>query len=239
MSSSNASPFATLGNIFVDPAKAYDDIRGHNRWLWWPLLIMIAATAAFTAWYFATIDIHWFMLQSLQSNSMLASKISAEQMQQMADHATRTSPLIGGVIGTILGLPIAYAVFALYYFLAAKLAGYEVQGYGSWYSFVSWSNFPAIVSTLVSALVYLLHGSHQIMMQDLDLTALNALLFHLTPGNSWYTLVSSLRLTTFWVIGLSIFGLARWTRRGMGHSAFVVLLPYVVIYGIWILVKVI
>ena len=235
---STSSPLATLGNIFVAPAQAFDDIRGHNRWLWWPLLITIAVTAAFTAWYFATVDIHWFMLQSLQQNSMVTSKLSAEQIQQMADQATRTSPLVGGVVGTLLGLPIAYALFALYYFFAAKIAGYDVQSYGSWYSFVCWTGFPAIVSTLVAALMYLLHGSQQVLLQDLDLTSLNALLFHLAPGESWYALISSLRLTTFWVIGLSIFGLARWAKRGLGHAAFVVLLPYVVIYGVWILIKV-
>ena len=236
---STSSPLATLGNIFVAPAQAFDDVRNHNGWLWWPLLIMIAATAAFTGWYLATVDIHWMTLQSLQQNPMVTSHMNADQIQQIADNATRTSALVGGVIGSILGFPIIYAIAALYYLLAAKVAGYDVSGYGSWYSFVSWSNFPAVISVLVSALVYLVRGNHQILAQDLDLTTLNALLFHLTPGNSWYTLVSSLRLTTFWVIGLSIFGLARWTRRGMGHSAFVVLLPYVVIYGIWILVKVI
>lgn len=235
---STSSPFATLGNIFVSPAQAFDDIRSHNRWLWWPLLITIAVTAAFTTWYFATIDIHWFMLQSLQSNPMLAGKISAEQMQQMADQATRTSPLISGVVGTILGLPIAFALFALYYFFAAKLAGYEVQGYGSWYSFVIWSSFPGIVGTLVSALMYFMRSGNQVPLQNIDLTSLNTLLIHLAPADSWYTLISSLHLTTFWVIGLTIFGLARWAKRGLGHAAFVVLLPYVVIYGVWILIKV-
>ena len=236
---STSSPLATLGNIFVAPAQAFDDVRNHNGWLWWPLLIMIAATAAFTGWYLASVDIHWLTLQSLQQNPMVTSHMNADQIQQIADNATRTSALVGGVIGSILGFPIIYAIAALYYLLAAKVAGYDVSGYGSWYSFVSWSNFPAVISVLVSALVYLVRGNHQVLAQDLDLTALNALLFHLSPGNSWYTLVSSLRLTTFWVIGLSIFGLSRWTRRGMGHSAFVVLLPYVVIYGIWILAKVI
>ena len=236
---STSSPLATLGNIFVAPAQAFDDIRGHNGWLWWPLLIMIVATAAFTGWYLATVDIHWMTLQSLQQNPMVTSHMNTDQIQQIADHATRTGALVGGLISSVLIPPIIYAIAALYYLLAAKVAGYDVSGYGSWYSFVSWSNFPAVISVLVSALVYLVRGNHQILAQDLDLTALNALLFHLTPGNTWYTLVSSLRLTTFWVIGLSIFGLARWTRRGMGHSAFVVLLPYVVIYGVWILVKVI
>ena len=235
---STSSPLATLGNIFVAPAQAFDDIRGHNRWLWWPLLIMIAATAAFTGWYLATVDIHWMTLQALQQNSMVTSHMNAEQIQQIADNATRTGSLVGGLISSVLILPIIYAIAALYYLLAAKVAGYDVQGYGSWYSFVSWSNFPAVISVLVSALVYLVRGNHQVLAQDLDLTGLNTLLFHLTPDNSWYAMVSSLRLTTFWVIGLSIFGLARWTRRGLGHAAFVVLLPYVVIYGVWILIKV-
>src|SRR5487761_1931550 len=127
---STSTPLATHGNIFVAPAQAFDDIRGHNGWLWWPLLIMVAATAAFTGWYLVTVDIHWMTLQALQQTPLVPSLMSAEQIQQIADNATRTGALTGGVISSLLVLPIIYAVAALYYLLAAKVAGYDVSGYG-------------------------------------------------------------------------------------------------------------
>jgi len=233
-----SSPLAALGNIFVAPGQAYDQIREHTAWVWWPLLLVIFTSVGFMAWYMSTVDVHWMMLQTLQHNAMVAGKLDAEQIQKIADNATRGSMLIRSSLGVAIFIPLIYAVLALYYFLAAKVAGYEVKGYGQWFNFTAWSNLPVIVSTLVSALVYLLRGSHQVLAADLDMTSLNALFFHQSIGDSWYTLLSGLRLTTFWTIGLSIFGMSRWTRASTGKSAIVVLLPYVLVYGIWILVKV-
>lgn len=233
-----SSPLATLGNIFVAPGQAYDQIREHTAWLWWPLLLVIFTSAGFMAWYMSTVDVHWMMLQTLQHNSMVTSKLDAEQIQKLANNATHGREMLQGTLGVVIGIPVIYAVLALYYFLAAKVAGYEVKGYGQWFNFTAWSNLPAIVSTLVTAGVYLLRGSHQVLATDLDMTSLNALFFHQSIGDSWYTLLSGVRLTTFWTIGLSIFGMSRWTRASTGKSALVVLLPYVLIYGIWILVKV-
>lgn len=234
-----SSPLAALGNIFVAPGQAYDQIRGHTAWLWWPLLLVIAISLGFMAWYISTVDVHWMMLQTLQHNSMIAGKLDAEQIQKLADKASSGSMIVRSSMGVVIGVPLIYSILSLYYFLAAKVAGYDVKGYGQWFSFTAWSNMPVIVSTVVMALVYLIRGSHQVLATDLDMTSLNALFFHQSIGDSWYSLLSGLRLTTFWTIGLSIFGMARWTRRSMGNTAIVVLLPYVLIYGIWILVKVV
>ena len=236
---SASSPLAAMGNIFVAPGQAYDQIREHTAWLWWPMLLVIATSLGFMAWYMSTVDVHWMMLQTLQHNPMIAGKLDADQIQKIAAGTTRNSLLIRSSLGVVIGVPLVYAVLTLYYFLAAKVTGYEVKGYGQWFNFTSWSNMPVIVSTLVSALVYLMRGSHQVLAGDLDWTSLNALFFHQSIGDSWYSLLSGLRLTMFWSIGLSIYGMSRWTRRSMGNTAIVVLLPYVVIYGIWILIKVV
>lgn len=233
-----SSPFVALGDIFVAPSQVYDSIREHTSWLWWPLLLMIVVSVSFMALYVSTVDVHWIMLETLQHSTMIASKLDAGQIQKIAEQSTRNGMLIQSSLGAVLGTPLIYAVVALYYFLAARVAGYEIRSYGQWFNFTAWSNMPAIISTLVSALVYLLHGSHQVLATDLDMTSLNALFFHQSIGDSWYTLLSGLRLTMFWVIGLSIFGISRWTRSSKLNSAVVVLLPYLLIYGIWILVKV-
>lgn len=234
-----SSPLVSLCDIFVAPSHVYDNIREHTSWLWWPLLLMVIVSVSFAAVYVSTVDVHWVMLQTLQHSAMIAGKLDAAQIQKIADQSTRSGMLIQSSVGAVFGIPLIYAVLALYYFLAAKVAGYEIKRYGQWFNFTAWSNMPAFISTIVSALVYLLRGSHQVLATDIDMTSLNALFFHESIGDSWYSLLSGLRLTMFWTIGLSIFGMSRWTRRNMRNSAAVVLLPYVLIYGTWILIKVV
>ncbi len=229
-----SSALATLGNIFVDPAKAYDAIHGHNRWLWYPLILTILAGLALVVIYFTTVDIGWLFQQQMAAHHV---QMTPEQIQAAARFQSRTTVLIIGSVGAVLGPFVVYLLSALYYFLVGKVAGYEVQGYGSWFSFAAWSNFPAILVALISIAVYLLRGSHQVDIQTLNITGLNPLLFHLQVGSPWYGLVNSLNLLTFWVLGLSVFGLARWTKRSTTHAAIVVLAPFVLIYGIWILIK--
>ncbi|MHB1896106.1 MAG: hypothetical protein ACYCOY_05610, partial [Metallibacterium sp.] len=61
---------------------------------------------------------------------------------------------------------------------------------------------------------------------------------HLPMTSKWYGLVSQVTPFTIWVIALSIFGMARWTKRGAGHAALVVLAPLVIFYGLMAAFKV-
>ncbi|MHB1991365.1 YIP1 family protein [Metallibacterium scheffleri] len=233
MSSSNASPFATLGNIFVDPGTAYDDIRGHNRWLWWPLILMVVASIAMSVIFFSHADV-----KTMVAQQMAAQHPTPAQMQAAAKFQSPMVLMAIDVVGILIGIPVVYLIIALYYFLIAKLAGWNEQGFGSWFSFAVWSGFPGILAPIISTVVLLLRGHAATSVQDVDVLSFNALLFHLPATDKWYSMVSGLSPISIWVIALSIFGLARWTKRGAGHAALVVIAPLVIFYGVWAAFKV-
>jgi hypothetical protein len=84
-----------------------------------------------------------------------------------------------------------------------------------------------------------LFSSKQVMSTTLDVTSLNTLLFHVPMGGTWFALLSSLHLTTIWSLWLMVIGFSLWTKQTAGKSTVIVLAPYVVIYGLWILIKLI
>ncbi|HEX4299835.1 MAG TPA: YIP1 family protein [Gammaproteobacteria bacterium] len=230
MNDSNPSALGSLVNIFLEPRKTMQDIRGHVSWLWLPLLIVIAANIVFQVWYATRVDVSWFADQTLASS---AANMTADQLRTAHDRFSQNSMIVFGVIGS-LGFIVWYLIQALYFFFAAKVSGYQEQGFGSWLNFISWTSFPALLGILASALFMLTSSSRQISPVDIDITSLNTLLFHVPYAHSGQFIASSLRITTLWSWVLMTIGLSAWTGKSLGRAAFVVLLPYAVLYVIFV-----
>jgi len=224
---------ACLGNIFVDPKKALQDILPHGRWAWYPLIIAIVVSIAFTAWYFSTVDMGWLSQQMLAQST---TKLSTDQQQAALSMMTRGRFLTFGVLGSSLGLVIILLLQALYLFFVAKIAGYEPQSYGKWLSFSIWTAFPNVLATVAAAVTYLFANA-QTSYYTVDITSLNTLLLHLPLSHPMAGVAASVHLTTFWCLALMIVGLSLWAKKSLGKSAVIVLAPWVVIYALWIIVK--
>jgi hypothetical protein len=227
------SAFACLGNIFVEPKKALQDIRPHGRWAWYPLIITLVLTTAMSAWYFSTVDMGWLTDQTL---APLAAKYSSDQLDAMRSGFTRNRFLIGAIAGGTIFILIIYLLQALYLFLISKIGGFEEQSYGKWFSFTVWTSFPMVLSTLATGITYLF-ASHQTSLYALDVTSLNTLLFHLPMSHPLMGVAASVRLTWFWALALMVFGFALWTRKSLAKSSLLVLAPWVLIYILWIAIK--
>lgn len=224
---------ACLGNIFVDPKKALQDILPHGRWAWYPLIIAIVVSVAFTVWYFSTVDMGWLTNQTLAS---MSGKYSSDQLDAMRQGFTRGRFLTFGVIGGSLGLVVILLLQALYLFFVAKIAGYEPQTYGKWLSFSIWTAFPNVLATVAAAVTYLFANA-QTSYYAVDITSLNTLLFHLPLSHPMAGVAASVHLTTFWCLALMIVGLSLWTKKSLGKSAVIVLAPWVMIYALFIIIK--
>lgn len=223
-----------LINIFVDPKKALADVRGHTAWLWYPLIISILITTAVLIWYYATADIGSLQQQVM---SMMGSKYNPDQLEQIRSSLTRGRFIFQAAAGGIIAVLVIYLLQALYLFLISKVAGYEVQEFGKWFSLVSWTSLPNVLVYIAMAITYLFSQGKSISVYDLNVASLNTLIFHFKPADHWFGLATSVSLTTFWVLGLMVMGFSLWTKKSPGKSAVVVLTPYVLIYGLIILIK--
>jgi hypothetical protein len=230
----NASAIGSLLNVFVDPRKTLTDVRGHNGWLWYPLLLVILVYAVLQVWYAKQVDVAWFADQTLAPS---AANMTADQLRAAQGRFTPGSMMFFGVLGTAF-LVVWYLLQALYFFFAAKVGGYQQQGYGAWLSFISWTSFPAILGMLASLIFMLTTSSRQISPVDIDVTSLNTLLFHVPYAHKGQFIASSLRITTLWSWALMTVGISAWTGKSLGRSAVVVLLPYAVLYVVFVLIAV-
>ncbi|MDE2234543.1 MAG: YIP1 family protein [Gammaproteobacteria bacterium] len=229
----NNQALASLGNIFVEPKTALQDIRTHISWFLYPLIISTVLIIAFTVWYYATVDIGWL---ANQMTAALGDKYSSDQLEQIRQNFTRTRFIVGSAVFIPISIIALSLLQALYLFLVSKIGGYEEQSYGRWFNFSVWTGFPMILSTIASGITYLF-SSHQVTYYTLDITSLNTLLFHLPLNNHMMGVAASLHLTTFWILALMIFGFAQWNKLRLGKSTIIVLAPWVIIYALIIIIK--
>lgn len=230
-----SSPFASLLNIFLEPRKTMEAVRGHVSWLWLPLLIVLVGNLLLQVWYANHVDISWFADQTLAPK---AASMTADQLRDARARFTPGSMTFFSLIG-IVGFFVWYLLQALYFFFAAKIGGYREQGFGTWLSFVVWTSFPAILAMLATALYMLSTSSRQISPVDMDITSLNTLLFHVPYAHKGQFIASSLRLTTIWSWVLMVIGLSTWTGKSLGKAAMVVLAPYAVLYLVFVAIALI
>jgi hypothetical protein len=229
-SPSTPSAFGSLVNIFLEPRKTLDDLRAHAAWWWLPLLLVLVLSMLFQVWYASRVDVSWFADQTLAPS---AANMTADQLRDARARFTPGSMMVFGIIGSVF-LVIWYLIQALYFMLAAKVGGWQQQGFGNWLNFISWTSMPAVLGFVASAAYMLSTSSRQISPVDIDVTSLNTLLFHVPYAHSGQALASSLRITTIWSWLLMTIGVSAWTGKDMVKSAIAALLPYLVCYAIWI-----
>ena len=234
--STDASAFASLLNIFVEPKKAMEDIRGHVGWLWYPLLLAIGALVVTFVYYYGTTD--WDVIRQQQADILNTYHLTRDQIDQSLANLTRTKLIMQTGIGVTIFIVIVYLIQALYLFLAAKVVGGEVQDYGAWLSFTAWTYFPSFLGSLATLAANIAYGK-QATFAAIDVTSLNTLIFKLPIDNAWFGLANSLHLALFWTFALMTIGFAAWTKKSLGKSVTIVLAPHVLIYGIWITLKLI
>ncbi|MDE2091122.1 MAG: YIP1 family protein [Gammaproteobacteria bacterium] len=227
------SALACLGNIFVEPKKALQDIRPHIAWWLYPIIITIIVIVAYNVWYFSTVDIGWLANQMIAA---MGDKYSGEQLDQIRQTFSRKYFLIFGIIGGTLGIVVISLLQALYFFMVSKIGGYEEQSYGRWFNFAAWTTFPNVLAYIAAAIAYFF-ASSQTSFYAVDITSLNTLLFHLPMSHPLMGVASSVHLTTFWVLGLMCVGFAQWTKQSLAKSVVIVLAPWVIIYALILIVK--
>lgn len=212
------------------PSSAFGELRERPKF-WFPLLLLIASTVAIVYWYYSMVDIEWLKDAMFSNNPDMQKLPEAERAARIA-MVGRNTLLWTSVVGTIFVLPIVFLLSALYLLLAAKVTKLP-QGFKHWFAFSCWSALPLLLSTVVAAIFLLLSDNSQVSPSVMQPLSINELLLHRPYGSAGHTLLESLHVpgVLSWI--LMIIGVRAWSQRSWTFSAIFILLPIVVLYGIW------
>jgi hypothetical protein len=223
----SASALSILTQIFYEPKAAFEELKKDSRLLL-PLMLLPIATAAIMFWYFSTVDFAWYMEHMMSATP----DMKPEQREVMARMFSKDSMMMMAVAGTLIGAPIVYALYALYYLIASKMMG-SVISFGNWLAFAAWTSVPALLGLPLMAL-QIVSSKGQVAVEGLNMLSFNFLIFHFPFGTPWASLANSLNVTTIWSLFLSYVGFRVWTGRSVVASILVSTLPFIVIYGVWV-----
>jgi hypothetical protein len=120
----------------------------------------------------------------------------------------------------------------LYLLLAAKVTKLP-QGFKHWFAFSCWSSLPLFLTLVVSAIFLIMSDTPQVSPSVLQPLSINELVLHRPAGSPGYGLLESLSIPAVLSWILMIIGVRVWSERSWTFSAIFILLPVVVLYGIW------
>jgi hypothetical protein len=214
------SEVATLGNIFIEPGRTFEDLRRKPRFILALLLTILTMTVFSFAFFYKVGEdnVKRFVVEQLDKNPQ-ASSMSAEQknnainLQMTIMTVVRYALPLFIIIGTLIG--------ALAYWLAAKAFG----GTGNFLHALSvwvYSSLPPTVISSIANLIILAFKS----VDDIDLATDQRGVVHANPGILLdgksmpviTTLVSVLDLFLIWGWVLAAIGLQRTNKISAGSA---------------------
>ena len=221
---------ALAGAMATAPATAFAELRERPRF-WFPLLLLTLATAAIVYWYYSIVDIDWLKDIMASNDSKMQKMPEAERAAAMG-MMSRGLLLWGSVIGTLIFLPVVFLVTALYFLIAAKVTKLP-QGFKHWLALACWGSLPMLLGIVVSAIFLATSGTSQLSPGVLQPLSLNELLIHRPTGSPGQAFLDAVNIPGFLAWALMIIGVRTWSQRSWAFSAILVLIPAVLIFGIW------
>ncbi|MCY4128918.1 MAG: YIP1 family protein [Gammaproteobacteria bacterium] len=229
--------------IFTDPRAVFEEQREEPKWLA-PALVILAFTIVSGVAVTMLVDveavaradleqtIETFERQGMPQETI--DEMRAATAQQLSLAANPIVAIGSAVLGAIVIFFVLALVHALYFMVVGKImkTGHD---FSDWFALSVWGRMPWVIVAIVTVVAAL------VMSPQTDLTAYNLLAF-----STWMTLpnenhmifgqaVKTLDIVVIWSIVILTVGFDSWTERGMGVSLAVVAVPYVVVYGLLML----
>jgi hypothetical protein len=211
--------------LITHPSRAFTELEKSPRFSA-PMILLLVANIGVIIWYYAIVDV-----DALVNHALTARGLNAAQQAQVSGLMNRNTLLGGALLGSILSLFIIQVVEAFYFFFIFTF--FDVQrSFRQWFAFTWWCGLPQLITAAAAAVMLLLsHASPSLSV--LSPFSLNALFFHFDSADNGYTLLNSITLVQLLTILLMVIGAHTWSKRSWVLSAAVVILPVVVLYGIW------
>ena len=222
---------ALATSMVTAPSAAFAELRERPRF-WFPLLLITLSTAAMCYWYYSVVDFEWLKDMIFSSNPKMQAMPEAQRTAAMGMMG-RGTMMWGSVIGSLIVIPLFSALWALYLLLAAKITKLPL-GFKHWFALTCWTSLPILLGVVVSAIFLAMAGSNpQVSPGVMQPLSLNELLLHRPMGSPGEALLDSLSIPGLLSWALLVIGVHTWSQRSWGFSAAFIVLPIVVIFGIW------
>ncbi|WP_444994578.1 YIP1 family protein [Aliikangiella sp. IMCC44359] len=228
--SSTSSSISILTNIITSPQQAFKDIQ-HAYPILLPFLAVVLMNAVVVILLFASIDYEWYVDHMVEAQAGELSR--AEQDQTRAAFEMMSPSLMSGfgAGGVIVGIGIMYSVMALYFVIVSNVTNDGFQ-FKQWFSFISWTSIPTLIGALASLVIIITSSNGQFAPESINPLTLNELFFGLNPLKGVGSILAKVDITMFWSIALMTIGYAQWTEKSIGKAFGIVILPYLIFYGI-------
>lgn len=220
--------FETSVNVFTSPTEAFRSLQKKPTKLF-PLLLILILNAIVLLWYFNIVDYDWFVDDILSADN-IGEEERAEAREGMMSLSINTFAMFG-VLGGSVAIIAINLLQAAYLSLVAALRGDEYK-FPHWFSLVCWAGLPMLLTIAGSAVTILLSPNGQLSALDLDPLTLRNLGVS-SANTSVQSLTQSLSLSTFWSVGLMVFGYRQWIESSWLRAVITVLSPYLCILGVW------
>lgn len=224
------SVFSRVNQLVTQPDRFFQELDARPTF-WFPLLLAAALTVIGLATYYWRVDITWFADFVLSSTPQAAGFTEA-QREQAARYMTRNVLLYTSVFGGVLAVVMQHLVQALYLLVAGKVTR-VTRSYRHWLALSCWTGLPVLVSGLAGLVMLALQSGGQFAPDVLQPLSLNSLFFNRQMGDGAFNLLSSLTLLHPVGWALAVLGVRCWSARSLAFSLVLVLLPVVLVYGIW------
>jgi len=229
----SANPLQACIDVLISPTTAFTTVKDKKGWSWLPFILLVTATFSVFLYFYQTVDFNWMLEQ--MANGMATAGQSDDEIKAFQDNVSHNMMQWGTIIGGTLGIVVINLLVALYYHLTTKITAKNDFKFTDWYGFTWWVGVPTIVSALLSALVIFFAENGHILLQDLQPTSLNSLLFNVTQASAWYQFLEGINLFSFWSIAVATIGLKAWLHINTNKALSISAAPFVIIYGIWAL----
>jgi hypothetical protein len=227
--SAEMSEFSRLAGVFFEPGKTFADIAERPNF-WVPLILMIAASLAFTITISQRIGWDRVVRQQLEPRMAQMSDAQREAVSKTMDMQVKMASIFG-YVGGVLGVPISYLIVSgILLGIVRGIMSAPVR-FKQVFAIMCYASLPGLIFTVLVIAVMFLKNPDEFNLQNPLVFNPGAFMDPQSPLKFLRSVASSLDLFTIWTILLVATGLkaAGGKKLSFGGALTAVALPWAIL----------
>jgi hypothetical protein len=221
--------FSRLTGVFFEPGKTFADIAERPHF-WVPLVLMIAASLAFTITISQRIGWDRVVRQQLEPRMAQMSDQQREAVSRTMDMQVKMASIFG-YVGGILAVPISYLIVAgILLGIVRGIMSAPVR-FKQVFAIMCYASLPGLIFTVLAIAVMFLKNPDEFNLQNPLVFNPGAFMDPQSPLKFLHSVANSLDLFTIWTILLVATGLkaAGGKKLSFGGALTAVALPWAIL----------